>query len=81
MISIIKEDRENNSFLFKVVNLSLDQLRKVYSAISAEGDSEAHMCGDYWMVVIDDEYTTWDQMSDVIHGLMDKYNEIQPLRT
>lgn len=81
MISIIEEDRVNNSFLLQVVNLSLDQLRKVYSAIKAEGDSEAYECGDYWMVVVNDDYTTWDQMSVVIHGLMDEYNQIQPIRT
>lgn len=81
MISIIEEDRVDCSFLLQVVNLSLDQRRKVYSAIEAEGDSEAHMCGDYWMVVVNDDYTTWDQMSVVIHGLMDEYNQIQPIRT
>lgn len=81
MISIIKEDREQNSFLLELVNLSMDQLRKVYSAIVAEGDSEAYMCGDYWMVIPNDDYTTWDNMSDVIHDLMDEYNEIQHIRS
>lgn len=74
MISIIKEDRENYSFLLKVVNLSHDQRCEISEAIMAEGDSDVHECGDYWIVILNDDYTTCGKMSDLIHSLMDKYN-------
>ena len=44
----------------------------------AEGDSDVYECGDYWVVIPNDDYTTWGKMSDVIHGLMDKYNDKAP---
>lgn len=74
MISIIKEDRENYSFLLKVTNYNHDQRCEISEAIMAEGDSDVRECGDYWMVVPNDDYTTWDKMSGLIHRLMDKYN-------
>lgn len=75
MISIIQEDRENYSILLKVTELSHDQRCEISEAIIAEGDSDVRECGDYWMVVPNDDYTTWGKMSDLIHSLMDKYNE------
>lgn len=76
MISIIQEDRENYSFLLRVTNRDSDQRCKISDTIIAEGDSDVYECGDYWMVIPNDEYTTWSKMSDVIHSLMDKYNEL-----
>lgn len=78
MISIIKEDRENYSFLLKVTHHSHDQRCEIAEAIMAEGDSDVRECGDYWVVIPNDDYTTWSKMSDVIHGLMDKYNGKAP---
>lgn len=78
MISIIKEDRENYSFLLKVTHHSHDQRCEIAEAIMAEGDSDVRECGDYWVVIPNDDYTTWGKMSDVIHGLMDKYNDKAP---
>lgn len=78
MISIIKEDRENYSFLLKVSHHSHDQRYEIAEAIMAEGDSDVRECGDYWVVIPNDDYTTWSKMSDVIHGLMDKYNGKAP---
>lgn len=74
MISIIQEDRENYSFLLKVTQLNHDQRCEVSEAIMAEGDSDVRECGDYWIVIPNDDYTTWDKMSGLIHRLMDKYN-------
>ena len=78
MISIIKEDRENYSFLLKVTHHNHDQRCEIAEAIMAEGDSDVRECGDYWVVIPNDDYTTWGKMSDVIHGLMDKYNDKAP---
>ena len=78
MISIIKEDRENYSFLLKVAHHSHDQRCEIAEAIMAEGDSDVRECGDYWVVIPNDDYTTFSKMSDVIHGLMDKYNDKAP---
>lgn len=78
MISIIKEDRENYSFLLNVVHHSPDQLYEIAEAIMAEGSSNVYECGDYWVVIPNDDYTTFDKMTDVIHGLMDKYNDKAP---
>ena len=78
MISIIKEDRENYSFLLNVVHHSPDQLYEISEAIMAEGSSNVYECGDYWVVKPNDDYTTFDKMSAVIHGLMDKYNDKAP---
>lgn len=75
MISIIQEDRENYSFLLKVTELSHDQRCEISEAIIAEGDSDVRECGDYWMVVPNDDYTTWDKMSELIQWLMYKYND------
>lgn len=75
MISIIQEDREKYSFLLKVTQLSHDQRYEISEAIMAEGDSDVRECGDYWMVIPNDDYTTWSKMSDVIHDLMYKYND------
>ena len=75
MISIIQEDRENYSFLLKVTNYNHDQRCEISEAIMAEGDSAVHECGDYWIVIPNDDYTTWSKMSDLIHSLMDKYND------
>lgn len=78
MISIIKEDRENYSFLLKVTHHNHDQRCEIAEAIMAEGSSDVWECGDYWVVIPNDDYTTWSKMSDVIHGLMDKYNDKAP---
>lgn len=78
MISIIKEDLDNYSFLLKVVNHSPDQRYEIAEAIMAEGSSNVYECGDYWVVKPNDDYTTFDKMTDVIHGLMDKYNDKAP---
>jgi hypothetical protein len=78
MISIIKADRENYSFLLKVVHHNPDQLYEIAEAIMAEGSSSVYECGDYWVVIPNDDYTTFDKMSAVIHGLMDKYNDKAP---
>lgn len=75
MISIIKEDRENYSFLLKVVNFSHDQRCEISEAIMTEGDSDVYECGDYLMVIPNTDYTTWSKMADLIHSLMDKYND------
>lgn len=75
MISIIQEDLYNYSFLLKVSELSLDQRCEISDAIIGEGDSDVRECGDYWMVIPNDDYTTWDKMSDLIHRLMNKYND------
>lgn len=75
MISIIQEDRENYSFLLKVTELSHDQRCEISESIMAEGDSDVRECGDYWMVILNDDYTTWDKMSELINWLMYKYNE------
>lgn len=78
MISIIKEDRENYSFLLKVVRHSHDQRCEIAEAIMAEGDSDVYECGDYWVVIPNDDFTTFDKMSEVIRSLMDKYGERAP---
>lgn len=78
MISIIKEDRKNYSFLLNVVHHSPDQLYEIAEAIMAEGSSNVYECGDYWVVIPNDDYTTFNKMSAVIHGLMDKYNGKAP---
>ena len=78
MISIIKEDLDNYSFLLKVVHHSPDQLYEISEAIMAEGSSNVYECGDYWVVIPNDDYTTFNKMSAVIHGLMDKYNDKAP---
>lgn len=78
MISIIKEDRENYSLLLKVTHHNHDQRYEIAEAIMAEGSSDVWECGDYWVVIPNDDYTTWSKMSDVIHGLMDKYNDKAP---
>ena len=75
MISIIKEDLDNYSFLLNVVHHSPDQLYEIAEAIMAEGSSNVYECGDYWVVIPNDDYTTFNKMSAVIHGLMDKYND------
>lgn len=78
MISIIKEDRPNYTLLLKVTHFSHDQRCEIAEAIMAEGDSDVYGCGDYWVVIPNDDYTTFDKMTDVIHGLMDKYNDKAP---
>ena len=78
MISIIKEDRPNYTLLLKVTHFSHDQRCEIAEAIMAEGDSDVYGCGDYWVVIPNDDYTTFDKMSDVINGLMDKYNDKAP---
>lgn len=78
MISIIKEDRPNYTLLLKVTYFSHDQRCEIAEAIMAEGDSDVYGCGDYWVVIPNDDYTTFDKMTDVIHGLMDKYNDKAP---
>lgn len=78
MISLIKADRENYSFLLKVVRHSPDQLYEISEAIMAEGSSSVYECGDYWVVIPNDDYTTFDKMFAVINGLMDKYNDTTP---
>lgn len=78
MISIIKEDLDNYSFLLNVVHHSPDQLYEIAEAIMAEGSSNVYECGDYWVVIPNDDYTTFNKMSAVIHGLMDKYNDKAP---
>ena len=78
MISIIKEDRPNYTLLLKVTHFSHDQRCEIAEAIMAEGDSDVYGCGDYWVVIPNDDYTTFDKMSAVIHGLMDKYNDKAP---
>ena len=78
MISIIKEYRPNYTLLLKVTHLSHDQRCEIAEAIMAEGDSDVYGCGDYWVVIPNDDYTTFDKMTDVIHGLMDKYNDKAP---
>lgn len=75
MISIIQEDRENCSFLLKVTQLSQDKRCRISDTIIAEGDSDVYECGDYWMVIVNVDYTTWSKMSYVIHALMSKYND------
>ena len=78
MISIIKEDLDNYSFLLNVVHHSPAQLYEIAEAIMAEGSSNVYECGDYWVVIPNDDYTTFNKMSAVIHGLMDKYNDKAP---
>lgn len=78
MISIIKEDLDNYSFLLKVLNHSPDHRYEIAEAIMAEGSSNVYECGDYWVVKPNDDYTTFNKMSAVIHGLMDKYNDKAP---
>lgn len=78
MISIIKESRQDFSFLLKLHHLSPEQKSDIESAICAEGDSDSYDCGDYLLVIPNDDFTTFDKMSKVIRSLMDKYGERAP---
>lgn len=78
MISIIKESRQDFSFLLKLHHLSPEQKADIASAIGAEGDSDSYDCGDYLLVIPNDDFTTFDKMSKVIRSLMDKYGERAP---
>lgn len=78
MISIIKESRQDFSFLLKLHHLSPEQKSDIESAIRAEGDSDSYDCGDYLLVIPNDDFTTFDKMSKVIRSLMDKYGERAP---
>ena len=78
MISIIKESPQDYSFLLKLHHLSPEQKLDIDSAICAEGDSDSYDCGDYLLVIPNTDFTTFAKMSDVIHGLMDKYNDKAP---
>lgn len=78
MISIIKESRQDFSFLLKLHHLSPEQKSDIASAICAEGDSDSYDCGDYLLVIPNDDFTTFDKMSKVIRSLMDKYGERAP---
>lgn len=78
MISIIKESRQDFSFLLKLHHPSPEQKSDIESAICAEGDSDSYDCGDYLFVIPNDDFTTFDKMSKVIRSLMDKYGERAP---
>lgn len=78
MISLIKESRQDLSFLLKLHHLSPEQKLDIESAICAEGDSDSYDCGDYLLVIPNDDFTTFDKMSKVIRSLMDKYGERAP---
>ena len=78
MISIIKESRQDFSFLLKLHHLSPEQKLDIESAICAEGDSDSYDCGDYLLVIPNTDFTTFDKMSGVIRSLMDKYGERAP---
>ena len=78
MISIIKESRQDFSFLLKLHHLSPEQKSDIESAICAEGDSDSYDCGDYLLVIPNDDFTTFDKMSAVIRSLMEKYGERAP---
>lgn len=78
MISIIKESRQDFSFLLKLHHLSPEQKSDIASAICAEGDSDSYDCGDYLLVIPNTDFTTFDKMSEVIRSLMDKYGERAP---
>lgn len=74
MITIVQENRQDQTFLLKITDMTPEQIDAIYGAICAEGDSDVDTCGEYWMVVVNTDYTTFTAMSDVIRGLMDKYN-------
>ena len=75
MITLIAESRRDLSFLLKLSHVTPEQKFDIDSAICAEGDSDSYDCGDYLMVIPNTDYTTFDNMSEVIRGLMEKYNQ------